>query len=301
MRRQHRDTREGDDMAEIIVGVDGGEPAAAALRWAAQESAWRGEPLVAALAWGYLDQHHPEPDADFDPEYDEGDARAALATYVTTALGEERPDELRTIRDLPGRGLVEAAANASMLVVGARGRGGFKSLLLGSVSHHCVHHAPCPVAVVRTRGISTLVSSDQRIVVGIDGSATSETALRWAVDEAERRGATVDVVYAWQLPFTGPYGFVEPSSDIARYEVDAQHILDRAVEEAQAGRPLSKVLTLGSASSAILSTAEGASLVVVGTRGASGVERFLLGSTASQVVHHAPCPVVVVPPEGTGQ
>jgi nucleotide-binding universal stress UspA family protein len=287
-------------MAEIVVGVDGSEASATALRWAAQESSWRGEPLVAVLAWGLLNQHHPDPDAEFDPEYDEQDAREALASYVADALGEDAPVELRTVCDLPGRGLVEAAAGSSMLVVGARGLGGFKGLLLGSVSHHCLHHATCPVAVIHLEGNHRQARERPSVVVGVDGSAISEGALRWAADEAKRRGADLVVVHAWQLPFTGPYPIVGPVTDVSRYEKDAQQILDRAAAAVPASDVTSKVLLLGSPSSAILEAGEFADLIVVGSRGVGGLERVLLGSTSTQVIHHAPCPVVVVPPSGTG-
>ena len=283
---------------EIIVGVDGSESSAAALRWAAQESRWRGEPLVAVLAWGLLDQHHAEPDAYFDPEYDEDDARRTLASYVVGALGEEAAVELRTICDLPGRGLVEVAAQASMLVVGARGLGGFKSLLLGSVSNHCLHHAPCPVAVVHTGATSHHREGRHRIVAGVDGSPACMHALHWAADEAKRRNVDLEVVHAWQLPFTGPYPVVAPVTDIARYEEDAQRILDGAVDALSTSTPPAKLLHLGSASSVLLEASGGADLIVVGTRGAGGMERFLLGSTSTQIVHHAACPVVVVPSKG---
>jgi nucleotide-binding universal stress UspA family protein len=281
-------------MAEIIVGVDGSEPAAAALRWAARESAWRGEPLVAALAWGFLNQHHAAQGADFDPEYTEADALEALGSYVAGALGEGSAAELRPINDLPWRALVGAATGASMLVVGARGLGGFKSLLLGSVSHQCLHHATCPVAVVRGV-VDHPPAGDHRIVVGIDGSATARAALRWAVDEAEHRGARVDVVHAWQLPFTGPYPYMEPASDPTRCEDEAQAVLDAAVDGLRTTVKTEKLLAPGGATSVILDAAEGADLIVVGARGVGGFERLVLGSTSMQVVHHAPCPVVVLP------
>jgi nucleotide-binding universal stress UspA family protein len=280
-------------MAEIMVGVDGSETAAAALRWAAQEATWRDEPLVGLLAWGFLFQHHAEPGAEFDPEYVEADARAALETYVRSTLGEGAAIDLRTICDIPWRALVNAAAEASMLVVGARGLGGFKGLLLGSVSHQCLHHAMCPVAVVREA--PALPPSEGRIVVGIDGSPTSATALRWAVEEGERRGAVVDAVHAWQLPFTGPYPYMSPGDDPNRYEDNARLLLDDEVDRLRAKTLPNKVLALGGPASVILDAAQGADLVVVGSRGVNALERFLLGSTSTQVVHHAPCPVVVIP------
>ena len=165
------------------------------------------------------------------------------------------------------------------------------------MSHHCLQHAPCPVAVVHAPAVPSPTAGEQRIVVGVDGSTSSQRALRWAVDEAERREASIHVVHAWQPPVTGPYPFIAPDSDVVRFEADTRRILDAALEGITTSRRPTTVLTLGSPSSAILAAAERGSLIVVGRRGVSGFERFLLGSTATEVVHHAPCPVVVVPPD----
>jgi nucleotide-binding universal stress UspA family protein len=74
-----------------------------------------------------------------------------------------------------------------LLVVGARGLGGFRRLLLGSVSEQCLHHASYPVAVVRTSPAPAGADASPRVVVGVDGSAASQRALVWAVDEARAR------------------------------------------------------------------------------------------------------------------
>jgi nucleotide-binding universal stress UspA family protein len=282
-------------MNEIVVGVDGSEHSAAALRWAEEEATLRGEPLVPVLVWAFLDQHHPDGQVYFDADYDDDDARVALSSYVASAIGEDAEVELRVVSDRAARGLVSAAEAASMLVVGARGLGGFKSLLLGSVSQSCLHHAPCPVAIVRA-GMAPHPSNERfRVVVGVDGSGPSDAALRWAADEAERRDADLVVVHSWQLPITGPYPYMVSSSEVPRYEADAQRLLDEIVDGLSTRRPAERVLHLGSPAGGVLEAGALADVIVVGARGAGGMERLLLGSTSTQVVHHAPCPVVVVP------
>ena len=75
-------------MRKIVVGVDGSESSQEALRWAVAEAKLHGQPLEALMAWGYLDQHHVPAEAHyFEPDYDEADARAALAQYVIEVLG----------------------------------------------------------------------------------------------------------------------------------------------------------------------------------------------------------------------
>jgi len=134
----------------VVVGVDGSTHARHALKWAHEEAQRRNAPLHAVLAWGLLDQHHIESDTPFDPRYGADDARAVLEQCIDAALGDERADVTPiVVNDLAARALIQTAATGELLVVGARGLGGFGDLLLGSVSHRCLSHARCPTVVVR--------------------------------------------------------------------------------------------------------------------------------------------------------
>jgi len=128
----------------IVVGIDGSDGARAALRWAAEEAQRRGAHLEVVRAWSFVDQ--PEP---FDPQFGEDDVRTAVAKDLVACGIDEQDVTVRTPCALAAGALLEAAVGASLLVVGARGLGGFAGLLLGSVSQQVVHHAPCPVLVVR--------------------------------------------------------------------------------------------------------------------------------------------------------
>ena len=133
----------------VVVGVDGSDGSASALRWAAALAAGNGWGLRAVMAWDLLAQHHAHGASKrFDPDYDEAAAREVLAGYVDDALGGEAVVEERVVLDLPARALLEAAEGAALLVVGARGLGGFAGLVLGSVSSQVVRHAHSPVVVV---------------------------------------------------------------------------------------------------------------------------------------------------------
>jgi nucleotide-binding universal stress UspA family protein len=283
----------------IVVGVDESEGAAEALRWAVREADARGAVLTAVLVWGWLDQHRLDRSEPFDPAFDEDDALGTLERVVARTLGDDVPPgiRLRAVNALAGSGLVEAAADADLLVVGARGLGGFKGLLVGSVSQHCLHHAPCPVAVVKPadgpRG------DLERIVVGVDGSATSLRALDWGLDAARAHSARVTVVHAWHPSYVSPMdAYLISSEDVI--ERAAQTLLDEAVDQADgqglAGR-IDRTLVMGTAARAVLETAEGADVIVVGSRQQSVAGWLFLGSVSLQVTHHAECPVVVVPPE----
>ncbi len=150
--RDPRIAPEGESFGRIVVGVDGSDGAGAALRWALDESARReGSDVVAVMAWGTFDQHHADGD-EIEPHYGAEQARDALRYFVEQAVGvdDARNVGLEPVNDSPAPGLFGAAIGADLLVVGARGLGGFRSLLLGSVSQQCSHHAPCPIAIVRT-------------------------------------------------------------------------------------------------------------------------------------------------------
>jgi nucleotide-binding universal stress UspA family protein len=134
----------------IVVGVDGSPGSRAALRVAAEEARAHGRALRVVMVYGYLEQHHARGATAFDPAYNEDDAKEALGEILEQELG-ATPDvriEPVLVTDLAARALIEQSEKASMIVVGARGLGGFQGLLLGSVSQQVVHHAKCPVLVV---------------------------------------------------------------------------------------------------------------------------------------------------------
>jgi nucleotide-binding universal stress UspA family protein len=136
-----------------------------------------------------------------------------------------------------------------------------------------------------------------RIVVGVDGSENSLVALRWALDEAERRQATVEAVNAWQYPYTG-VGFA-PYIDAYGLEDAASMTLRDAVRSVCADQAaferIDRLVVQETPAHALVHAAKGADLLVVGSRGRGGFAGLLLGSVSTQCVHHAPCPVVVVP------
>ena len=131
----------------VVVGADGSESSRRAIRWAAEEARVRGAVLEVVHAWTLLGQ--PE-DGTFDPTYGEPQARQWLDAELG-ALGDVVDGvevERIVVNDLGAPALLDAGKRADLLVVGSRGRGGFRGLLLGSVSSQVVQHAPCPVAVI---------------------------------------------------------------------------------------------------------------------------------------------------------
>lgn len=299
-------------MTKIVVGVDGSDQSQAALRWAAREADLRDADLTVVLVWDLFNQHHADGSKKFDPTYDGTHAEAALQSIVDKALGPERAASVdrQAVCEVPAPGLLDAAKDADLLVVGARGVGGFRGLLLGSVSQQVLHHATGPVAVVRsTADASPPEAGAERIVVGVDGSDPSRAALRWALTEAGLRSATLEAVHAWDVPMIyGPVGVGFPY-DTQGLDRAAHELLDQVVDEVTkevADRPgvaevaIERTVTPGGPATGVLDAAEDADLIVVGRRGAGGFQRLLLGSVSDHVARHATCPVVVLPADQVG-
>jgi nucleotide-binding universal stress UspA family protein len=278
-------------MKKIVVGTDGSEHATVAMRWALDEAAVHGAELEVVLVWSLFDQHHPDRSDKFEPGYSEASARTTLAAWVSEALGEDARVSQRVITDFAARGLLEAGDAADLLVVGARGKGGFQGLLVGSVSDKVAQMARRPVAVVREQA----PVAGGRVVVGVDGSARSLDALRWAADEARARSAELEVVHAWNLPMMSAPPVVSLFSDMGTLEEAGRATLDLALADpALKGVNTRSHLVAGGAAQALLGRAAGATLLVAGTRGLGRVAGALLGSVSRQLVNHAPCPVVLI-------
>ena len=140
-------------MRQIVVGVDGSETSRAALTWAIEEAILRRASIRIVTAWQipeavYLGALIPD---SLTPGLEE-----AAEDIQASVLAEVDADDVRIVADVfegdPSQVLIDAAKDAEMLVVGSRGLGAFRELVLGSVSQRCAHHAPCPVVVVRSQG-----------------------------------------------------------------------------------------------------------------------------------------------------
>ena len=137
-----------------------------------------------------------------------------------------------------------------------------------------------------------------RIVVGVDGSPEAKEALRWAVEEARLRGAALRVVHAWEFPL-GAVGPGVPAlyngEFLQTLRLDAEQLVDRLLAETDPGATIIETAVVeGPAAQTLIAAAEGAELLVVGSRGRGGFTGLLLGSVSQQCAHHAPCPVVIV-------
>lgn len=134
----------------IVVGVDGSDSSNDALRWAKRQADLTGDELVALTAWSYPPAAYPGLAGYLMPDtYDlEAETRTSLEMIVKETLG-DAPVTLEVVEGHPANAIIEAARDASLVVLGCRGHGGFVGAMLGSVSQHVVTHAACPVVVIR--------------------------------------------------------------------------------------------------------------------------------------------------------
>ena len=282
-------------MKSVIIGVDESDGATAALRWGIEYAQRHALPATALLAWTYRAQHQLDPEAPFDLGYGGEDAERDLVAIVERGLG-SCPNGLRLLASCGAAAdtLIEASNDAALVVVGARGIGGFKGLLIGSVSRQVLHRSHAPVAVVR----EAVAESDGPIVVGVDGSPASRRALAWALEEARSRRCGIVAVHAWHISYANPgYPSVDLGADALRQS--AATLLDRELAQADTVdlvSPVVRSVVAGTAARVLMDASATASMVVLGSRGHRPLSSLLLGSVADQITHHAHSAVVVVPP-----
>ena len=281
----------------VVVGVDDSPGADEALRWAVGEATQRNAVLEVTCCWLY-----PAPVGsgslfvNVHPFADLAQAICEKAEAAAKALDPGVLVEIRTPEIQPQLGLVEASKGADLLVTGARGLGAFRSLLLGSVSQHCAQHAQGPVMIVRPPHLSDppVDGLGPKVVVGVDGSQDSERALEWAIEEAFRLEARLEVLGAWPPLEAGGLPLIDLQAALDEH---AHATLEKAAQTAAAVRPEVEVTTTIStdpASWALVKASEQAQLLVVGSRGLGGFKSMLLGSVSQHCATHASCSTLIV-------
>ncbi len=253
----------------IVVGFDGEAGSGAALRWALSEAARRG--------LGVRMVHVVAPES--DPGSGVADAKRAMDETGWNAVADPpAPVAVSTLAlSGPVAGtLCDQTNDASMVVLGSRGLGGFAGLLLGSVSVAVAAHAHCPVVVVRD---GSSVPGGGPVLVGVDDSDEARLAVEFAFAEAALRGVDLLALHATDRG------------------ADPRPVLDEVLRAPAARHPGVTVRTRtlpGMAGQALAECSDEAQLLVVGSRGRGGFHGLLLGSVSQQVLHWAKCPVAVV-------
>ncbi|MFJ2302355.1 universal stress protein [Streptomyces sp. NPDC087787] len=284
----------------ITAGVDGSEESLAALAWAAREAERRGLPLRVVRAW-----RHEAHDA-----FDVGD-RDTQQAWVRESVAEaartvtERHPGLDVtadaLEDDPVPALLGAAAASETLVLGSRGRGVLVGFLVGSVGQQVIAGTERPVVLVRAGDRPAAEAAGREVVVGQQGAPEdSSAALELAFTTAAARGAGVRAVRAWTLPPVFAYSpgslrLLDEAGGLEPYERKALGAALQPWRERFPDVPVVEHVEMGSAGQVLLAAAENAQLLVVGRRARRTAVGARIGSVASGMLHHAGCPVAVVP------
>jgi nucleotide-binding universal stress UspA family protein len=283
----------------IIAATDGSQESLRAVEWAARETLLRHEALRIVSVPMLPPRMSPDPTGleTTGGILHEG-AQRALAS-ATERVAQIEPGLAVTTEVLPGapaQTLLKAAGDASLIVVGSRGSGGFTAMVLGSVSRYLATRAPCPVVVAREETMAV----HHEIVVGVHDPDQSAAALRFAFEEASLRNARLMAVYAWawSLPSTGAVGTLTPqeravmsTSDIRAYATTRlESVLGKWQDNYPAVQASWEIVHAHPARALIGASAR-ADLVVLG-RHAAGSS---VGSITHPVVGHARGPVAIVP------
>jgi nucleotide-binding universal stress UspA family protein len=287
-----------------VAGVDGSDDSLAAALLAADEATLRQIPLELVHAFtppllyrpaGVPPDLPPVAPASELPDDQLRTHAEHLLHEVATRVRTAHPGlpVITRLRDgSPAGVLADASRQATVVVIGHRGAGGFSGLLAGSVGIQLASHAACPVVVARGE-----VAPGAPVVVGVDGSDGSRRAARFALDAAARYQVPLVALYAWPVDTAWPPELVQAGYPPPQAEdLAGETVRDLAGECPQVTvRPV--VRKQVAAHEALVTASEEARLVVVGSRGRGGFKGLLLGSVSQALIHHALCPVAVVGPQ----
>lgn len=275
-----------------IVGLDGSDGSASALRWATELSAQRGERVTPIATW-----HVPLPiwlmsgrrAIDVDRAGIQAEAAVHAVDAVSRLVEIAHVDEPLVVEGHPASTLLEMAGPDTPLVVGRRGISEVKHRLLGSVSQYLVTHSTGPVVVVPDDWETTPL---RRIVVGFDGSEHAAAALRWALSIAPADAEVEAVIAIDVIPWLGPETVVKRHPEAI---ADARERITAVADEVDPEGRASRTFVIQGPRHALSESWLSADLVVVGPRGIGGLASALLGSVTGWLLHEAPCPIAVVP------
>lgn len=309
---------------DIVVGIDGSPEGLAAAHWAAREAQRRGTGLGVVHVW----HRHPRPAPYVPMDSTERDWAEQLLSEAVRSVRAAHPDLRITDRlvcDAAVAGLLDAAAEADLLVLGSRGYGALGGFLMGSVSQRLVGRSTRPVVLVRagrsaadehlpaTDGVAPEEIPEtpyRQVVLGLQTDRPCDELIEFAFDAARRRGTGLRVVHAFRTAFRpapapsvplvpaapeGPPAVPWPQAQASADEERTVAAVLRPWREKYPTVPVTEVVIEGRAAVVLIRAARDAGLLVVGRRSIDHRVGVPTGPVTHAVLHHVGCPVAVVP------
>ncbi|MEU1801750.1 universal stress protein [Streptomyces sp. NPDC019937] len=285
----------------VVAGVDGSERSLVAAEWGAREAHRRGVGLRLTHACPPLPRRvSPVPGWTAWQNVGEQMLRRTADEFRGRHPGLD-VEGVHTDTE-PEQALLAAAADAALLVVGARGWGGFDGLAVGSVALCVAATADCPVVTVPDTATrpSAMDQDADEVVAGVNAHDPADETIGFAFRAARERDALLRVVHAWALPPASPSAWMLTvlEEDRGLWEDQESQVVSDALRAWREKCPqvpvVPDVVLLGPAQ-ALVRASERARLLVVGRRTSPRVAERRLGPVAHAVLHHAHCPVAVVP------
>jgi nucleotide-binding universal stress UspA family protein len=280
--------------ATVVVGVDGSSRNRSAVAWAQHEAGRQDGRLVLVGASHDFTPPTPRFSADYADELFEEDTSKMLESLRADLGGTEKAMPIWVGRGGAQNTLLRAAERADVVVLGRRGKGAVKRMFVGSNSIAVAGRSPVPVVIVPDEWDSR-ENSTAPIVVGVDRSAKDDEVLTYAFARARALWVPLIVVHAWQLPTVSVWS----ADDVKRWMQEVTDEFKSALEPWKSKYPEVETMILAqdaNALMAILDAAAIAQLVVLGRHtGPRHLGGFHIGSTTRSVLHHAQCPVAVIP------
>lgn len=290
----------------VVAGVDGSPQSIAAAQWAAGEAVRRDAPLRLLYAWPWLPHLFPGAPS---PDALQADSLRMLA-HTRMDIQADYPNLVIDTELLPYSsidGLIAVGDDVELMVLGSRGTGGFDELLVGSTSLAAAARSICPVVLVRATenpgdaAPADATSARGPVVLGLDAHHPSDTLVDFALQAAAYRGTRLRVVHTWSLPplwSVNPFRLGETERD--QMQEQETRLLAEALHGWNTKYPgvdIRPEVRLGAAAQVLVDEGEQAAMLVVGRRSQRSPLGHRLGAVTHAVIHHAPCPVAVVPHE----
>ncbi|MFB7586943.1 universal stress protein [Streptomyces sp. NPDC056169] len=302
----------------VVVGVDGSAHSLRALDWALGAGESLGAPVVVAHVRSDALQLGAARIASLGKDPELPDTVLTAVRTVVEERGHTVPVRYVSLDGTVADALPTAARGGRLLVTGSRGHGGFVTLLLGSTSRTLAMTAPCPLVVVphEARTVEPPGGPDTgRILLGLHPEETPDEVLAFAFETAQRRGVPLEAVTAFRLPpqpgavLAAPSPALQVPPPLPAADDSAELIAGAEQEQEERLRPFAKrwpdvrlvpSVVPGDAAGRLVEGSKDAGLVVVGRHHRHRIGSLLIGSVAHAVLHHAHCPVAVVPPGTAG-